>query len=108
MAGAGGGVPVCRTVNNDQPAALVDMSAARKREQVEMTEGASVLASTHLRGPSQVTCIPPVKSLDSSPGWPEDRAMHPFPTPFSNFKNVASNRQRRLKLLMVRNISLLT
>ena len=32
-----------------------------------MTEGASVLASTHLRGPSRVTCRPPVSSLDLEP-----------------------------------------
>ena len=42
MAGAGGGASVCRILIKDQPAALVGMSAARKREQVEMTEGASV------------------------------------------------------------------
>ena len=42
MAGAGGGSFCVQDIDYDQSAALVGMSADKKREQVEMTEGASV------------------------------------------------------------------
>ena len=67
MAGAVGGTSPSQ---NSLPAGLVDSkhnAAApqnhdlRKREQVEMALGASAVASSG-SGPSQVTCIPPVKS----------------------------------------------